>query len=160
MKRLRSPCMRLLLIHQVCNLRRPPGNNYILEVFLCQNFQYIWCFNINPIGWQFPDWNSRSGHFLHFHIIRLNIYQSSKVWVSRPVSVCSARYVCKWSHAVHHSWWRHQMETFSALLAICARNYFRRVFPHLRAAYSSKYQIASTRRRLNTDQTLSSWTDV
>ena len=24
---------------------------------------------------------------------------------------------------IHHPWWRHQMETFSALLAICAGNY-------------------------------------
>ena len=27
-----------------------------------------------------------------------------------------------WWHTVLHSWWRHQMETFSALLAICAGN--------------------------------------
>ena len=35
------------------------------------------------------------------------------------------RALWSWSHETHHhngSWWRHQMETFSALLAICAGN--------------------------------------
>ena len=29
---------------------------------------------------------------------------------------------CEWCHHWFRSWWRHQMETFSALLALCARN--------------------------------------
>ena len=29
---------------------------------------------------------------------------------------------CLWFETPRHSWWRHQMETFSALLAICAGN--------------------------------------
>ena len=29
---------------------------------------------------------------------------------------------CKWDNEIRWAWWRHQMETFSALLAICAGN--------------------------------------
>ena len=32
------------------------------------------------------------------------------------------QWVCMFSYAVSVSWWRHQMEAFSALLAICAGN--------------------------------------
>ena len=41
-------------------------------------------------------------------------------WVNHPwhVSMCSGQLVSLWDPA--RAWWRHQMETFSALLAICA----------------------------------------
>ena len=47
-----------------------------------------------------------------------NLYPVCRYWV---------HYSVLWSRAfsegdVEHSWWRHQMEAFSALLAICARN--------------------------------------
>ena len=49
------------------------------------------------------------------------------VWLTHYIMVpCSIRYLnviaCSLQHRAIISWWRHQMETFSALLAICAGN--------------------------------------
>ena len=47
------------------------------------------------------------------------------VWVITHINLCGCYYLSKpqsrsWFN--QSPWWRHQMETFSALLAICARN--------------------------------------
>ena len=39
-----------------------------------------------------------------------------------PITSCRDRNVGNNGQFIHHPWWRHQMETFSALLAICAGN--------------------------------------
>ena len=44
-------------------------------------------------------------------------------------------YICCLIKTVHgYTWWRHQMETFSALLAICAGNTDHRWIPHTNAS--------------------------
>ena len=59
---------------------------------------------------------------------RLKIY--SFIWPRIPENLCvldlhQSYGVLTWkrfAHYQHFSWWRHQMETFSALLALCAGN--------------------------------------
>ena len=41
---------------------------------------------------------------------------------SKGVKLSFLWYDCSWDPLYKQRWWRHQMETFSALLALCARN--------------------------------------
>ena len=54
-----------------------------------------------------------------FHRTTNVLHKSWAMWI--PTNFRSAIIKC-WYHSMKSSWWRHQMETFSALLAICAGN--------------------------------------
>ena len=55
------------------------------------------------------------GRFLSVHSLHSRCVSDWKVWCSPSQTV--------WHHALNDmSWWRHEMETFSALLALCAGN--------------------------------------
>ena len=57
-----------------------------------------------------------------------SLSSASEAWVAVADSRAIFSYSCKqkrlwlWYHEFYKTWWRHQMETFSALLALCAGN--------------------------------------
>ena len=64
-------------------------------------------------------------NFLHLygdHVLRISFKYPRDQWVKpHKYDTQKFRGTC-WPHRYSMSWWRYQMETFSALLAICAEN--------------------------------------
>ena len=64
---------------------------------------------------------TRAHNYWRIHINGSNEFKQSKV----PVLSYTTSYRCNLENIILHSWppwWRHQMETFSALLALCVGN--------------------------------------
>ena len=62
-------------------------------------------------------WSIRcyQNHKLHLYVAR--IFSPVKIFLTSGFNI-----VIAWKHIVYITWWRHQMETFSALLALCEGN--------------------------------------
>ena len=70
-------------------------------------------------------WNGNHGSSSNRHVIDLDssLTYHIYIWKSNRINWINNRGICLiWRHSNFNTWWRHQMETFSALLAFCARN--------------------------------------
>ena len=93
-----------------------PHNLNIIHIFI--NTQQIFMFKVSQLNWQ---------KVLHAQIaVAITL---SNINSSRSATGCLPNWYKPYSvslksgpEQVQYSWWRHQMETFSALLAICAGN--------------------------------------
>ena len=100
---------------------------YVLLVLIC--FLWFYCHTRRKIPGKFqlymipfftfaafsPWWAVSMGIACVVHVDRI-------LCIPPPVKYIYSKPISRLSGFVHISWWRHQMETFSALLAICARN--------------------------------------
>ena len=78
--------------------------------------------------------NNLSKYFFrctHFFKISYSFWPSDAIWwhgsesiLAQAMALCRRHQAITWINVEHFpwTWWRHQMETFSALLAICAGN--------------------------------------
>ena len=58
----------------------------------------------------------------HFSVIKIHFYKVVCVFIMVKAPTEGTVYCVSLSDVLVVSWWRHQMETFSALLALCAGN--------------------------------------
>ena len=85
--------------------------------------------NMHSIGFYYHIYREISNHILlYMFLLNIRTSQTSHKWINSGVYVWSSYLSPKMSEIVRvkhiflTSWWRHQMETFSALLALCEGN--------------------------------------
>ena len=96
-----------------------PWRPHVLVPFLL-SFGYFWHNILCSNSWPFPHHNCLATGSMH-------LSKQSECTVWRLITVNGCRlvvwiFLLIWGPFGAYAWWRHQMETFSALLAFCAGN--------------------------------------
>ena len=96
------------------------GKNSILIMYQNRMFSryYIWTMQVHVTCTSLPRLTFVEGETNVFTFITIHIYSNIIIVHNHPAEQFSIPI----SRVQYHSWWRHQMDTFSALLAFCVGN--------------------------------------